>query len=277
MFTRLVLSAVALVFVAGTASAAAYDDFATGVGAYEKNDDAQAITSLTAALTAPDLASGLKATAYLDRGRAYLRTHQCTLALADLNAAHALNTTSIEIVLSIADAQSCSGDFKSEEATLTTAMTSDSNPTLYYFRGSVRFGLGDFKGAADDFTALNKVWPRQGYPVLLLAAAQARAGVLDLPALKDKASLIDTGKWPAPVIQFYQGTATRDDINAAIAKSDPKMTVNQQCDADFFVGEDQVSKNDIADAKLLFQSAVDKCPDNSFAKNIAKIEIARLK
>ena len=276
---RRVIFTALLVMCAGsqTASADGYDSFATGVSAYERQNDAEAITAFTSALASPDLAPGLKVTAYVDRARSYLHQHQCSLALADMNAAKALKPGDVEITLSLAAAQSCGGDYRAAEASLTVAMAADSNPILFYARGRARWAFGDFTGAAADFAAIATASPRDVYPAVWLAVAQSRAGNLDTLELKRHASDLDLDKWPGPIIELYLGQATPDQIAAAAASGDPKAVINQQCEANFYIGEWKIAHNDLSGAKPLIQSAMDKCPDNFVEHEMAKAEMARLK
>lgn len=280
MFPRLTgaVFAVACSMASGLAYAAAYDDFAAGIAAYERGDGAGAIASLTAAINASDLAPNLKVTAYLDRGNAYVVNHQCALALADANAAKALGSNGNTLLVLLANAELCSGNFKDADASFTALLASmQGNSAIYFARGRERWASGDFAGAASDFTALNAARPDYPYSVLWLAVAEYRAGHPDLGALEKAASRFDNGTWPAPIVKFYLAQAKAEDVEAAAAQGDQKAISGQQCEANFYVAEWRIAQNDSSAAKPLLQAAMDKCPPTFIERGAATIEIARLK
>jgi lipoprotein NlpI len=275
LFTALVAS-VAWGWAPQGVSAAAYDDFANGVAAYERGDNALAISSLTAALSAPDLASNLKVTAYMDRARAYLRAGQCAQVLPDLNAAKALGANALEVMESTASAQNCAGDFKSAEASYTSAIAVDPRWQFFWARGRARWEAGDFADAAADFKAVISVKPDYQYPLLWLAITQFKLAKPDAVTLVHGAAALDLSEWPGPIVKFYTGGATRQDIDAAV-RSDAQNMAGRQCEADFYIAEWDIAQNDRDGARSRLQSATDKCPHNFVERNAAEIEIARLK
>jgi lipoprotein NlpI len=273
---RYSLGVLAVLFAVGSAYAAAYDDFADGVAAYERGDATRAITSLTAALNAPDLSPNLKVTAYLDRGRAYLRNGQCAPALSDIQAAKALNANEIEVTVSLATAQDCAGDFKSAEASYTAAIAIEPNWQFFFARGRTRWAQDKFADAADDFAAVIRANPKYQYPVLWLAITQSRITKPDTDAFARAASSLDLDNWPGPLVKFYIGQARQLDVDAGV-HSDTQNVAARQCEADFYVGEWQLAHLNAAAARPLLQSAFEKCPANFVERGAAKIEIARLK
>lgn len=275
MRRRVLAITLALVAASGAARAAAYDDFANGIAAYERGDDAMAIPLLSAALAASDLVPNLKATAYLDRARAYLHTARCTQAIPDLEAARILNANSVDVILSMAVAQSCLGDFRSAERSYTAAIAI--NPTWQFFfgRGRARWALDDFAGAAADFAAVVSAAPKQPYPVLWLAIAQARLGRLDNTTIAQAEASLDLDDWPAPLVKFYLGRAGQPDIDAAV-QAEAQNMAQRRCEADFYIGEWHLAHIDKDAAKTMLQAAADKCPPTFIEKYAAKVEVARL-
>lgn len=273
---RCFLGMLAVLFAAGGAYAAAYDDFADGVAAYERGDDARAIASLTAALNAPDLAPNLKPTAYLDRARAYSRSGQCTHAVPDLQAAKALNANALEVTESLATAQDCAGDFRAAEESFTAAIAIKPRWQYFFARGRARWAQNKFAGAADDFASVIRANPKYQYPVLWLAITQSRIAKPDVDALAHAAASLDLDDWPGPLVKFYLGQAKQIDIDVGV-HADGQEAAGRQCEADFYVGEWKLAHLDPAAAKTLLEDASQECPANFVERGTAKIEIARLK
>jgi lipoprotein NlpI len=275
---RRLFAALAAMCVAGTvqgAHAAAYDDFAQGLSAYERGDFAAAIPAFTAAINAGDLAPNLKPTAYLDRARAYIRIGQCKPALTDLSAPKLLDASNIEITEALALSEACVADFKAADADFTAAITANPLPGLIWARGHERWDAGDFAGAAADFEVTRSAKPSYAYAVLWLAVAQLRMGS-DEQALAH-ASDIDFGAWPGPVVRLYLGKIQPDVVNAAAAQGDAATVKNQQCEANFYIAEWLLAQKNVDKAKNLLQTAADACPQDFIERRSAKIELDRLR
>jgi lipoprotein NlpI len=270
---RLAVFAAACV-MATSAFAAAYDDFASGLSAYERGDYASAIPLFTAALNASDLAPNLKTTAYLDRARSYLGISHCQPALADLSAAKLADSNNIEITESLALAESCVADFKAAEADFTTVVQATHNPVFILARGHERWDAGDFTGAAVDFEATRAARPTYPYALLWLAMAQSRTGS-DADALSHVSDL-DLGTWPGPVMKLYLGQMKPEDVSVAAAQGDAVAVKNQMCEANFYIAEWWLAQKNTATAKALLQSAADNCPLNFVERGAARTELRRL-
>lgn len=273
------LTVLLLIFAASAnvAVAATYDDFADGVAAFERGDATSAITSLTKALNAPDLAPNLKVTAYLDRARSYLATGQCASAVSDTNSAKAQGADDRTIAFLVAGSQYCARDFRAADASYSALIGASPSPSLHFIRGRTRWAMGDFSGAASDFAALNAADPKYPYFVAWLAVAQYRSGKPDLSALARATDHLDMDAWPGPIISLFLGKATPDDVNAAAEKGDASAIKNQQCEANFYIAEWQLAKNDPAAARPLLQSAADKCPRTFIERDAAQIETEHIK
>lgn len=266
------LMILAILFVADSAYATAYDDFADGVAAYERGDAGRAITALTAALSSPDLAPNLLVTAYFDRGRAYLITGSCENALADLDAARKLNANVAETAEALAATQVCLRDFKAADEAYTSLIAA--NPRWQYFweRGRARWVASDFAGAAADFATVVSAKPDYAYPVLWLAMTQARISAVDNAVLERHADQLDLDKWPGMIVKLYLGKVTQQDVDVAASAN-----TGDKCESDFYIGEWQIHLNDHSNALSSLHAAADKCPQNFIEREAAKAEIMRIR
>jgi lipoprotein NlpI len=277
---RRLFAALAAIWVAGVAHgthAAAYDDFAQGLSAYERGDFAAAIPSFTAAIDASDLAPNLKPTAYLDRAWSYVRTDQCASALSDLKTAAALGASPFETQEALGFAASCAGDDRGAEAAFTAAIAIHPKANVFFSRGRTRWASGDFQGAESDFAQVASADPRDAYPVLWLAMARWHRGIASAASvIAQEVASLDLGSWPGSIVQLYLGKAKPEDAIAAAAQGDAANIADQQCEADFYVAEWQLGRHDIAEAAPLLKLAADKCRSGFIEKNGARAELKRL-
>ncbi len=266
---------VALVFLVGSASAAAYDDYFRGVEAMRAGDVKLAISSYSSALTAGDLAPAYVPNAYVGRAQAYLQTQQCASALADVNAALKLRPQYLDAYMVRARANGCLGNADAALADLNAALAISPIAPLYRMRGDFHWYRGEFAPAADDYAQAFKLAPKASYNLLWFAISAARAGTFDATAFAKKVSALDADDWPAPLLDFMRGKETVDAVYKAAAEGDAGAATNQKCEADFYVAEWQLGSNAAA-AKTLLQQAVTECPHNFVEYRAAREDIKRV-
>lgn len=257
--------------------AAAYDDFARGISANLQGDDALAIASFSAAIAAGDLNPTLLPAAYRGRGLAYLRQKQCKPALSDLDEYIRLKPGDVQGLEWRGDAHACLGEFAAAEADLSQVVAARPNRDVYWLRGRQRWRMQNFSGAADDFAQLVRLQPKFSYAVLWLELSRARGGVLDPKIGAHDVDELDSRDWPTPLIKLFVGEAKPEDMAAAAARGDADKIAGQQCEADFYLAEWWLARNDAASAKPLLQTAADKCPKNFVEYDGARFELSTLK
>jgi hypothetical protein len=92
-------------------------------------------------------------------------------------------------------------------------------------------------------------------------------GVAELSA--DAARLAVT-IWPFPVIEFYLGRRSLDDMRAAAGKA------GEKCESAFYAGEWELLRSNRAEARELLQDATDTCPKTYHEYAGALSELKRL-
>jgi lipoprotein NlpI len=267
-------------FLAGAcavASAAAYDDFARGISANLQGEDALAVTSFSAALAAGDLNPTLLPAAYRGRAIAYLRQNQCKQALADLDEYLRLKPGDVQGLQWRGNAHGCLGDFAAAEADLSQAVAVQPSRDTYWVRGRVRWRMKNYAGAADDFAHVTTLDPKFEYAVLWLELSRARGGTLDPKVGAHDVDELDSRDWPAPLIKHFVGEAKPEDMAAAAAQGDANAVANRQCEANFYLAEWWLARQDQAAAKPLLQAAAEKCPKNFIEYDGAQFELSALK
>ena len=257
--------------------AAAYDDFARGISANLQGDNALAVTSFSAAIAAGDLNATLLPAAYRGRGLANLRLGQCKNAIADLNEFIRLKPGDVQGLELRAGAFACAGEFSAAESDLTEVIGARPERGAYWSRGRVRWRMNQFAGAADDFAQVVELEPENGFAVLWLELSRARGGALDPKVGEHDLHGLDSNDWPAPLIQLFVGDAKPEDISAAALHGDADKVIHQQCEADFYIAEWWLARNDTASAKPLLERAWQKCPKNFIEFAEARFELSALK
>jgi lipoprotein NlpI len=106
--------------------------------------------------------------------------------------------------------------------------------------------------------------------VLFHYLARARTTGAAFNDLKRNAKRVKNGKWPAPMIGLYLGTL---DVNSALAAA---SNFDERGEAQFFLGQWHLLRNDRAEAIKALQAAACSCP-TWFVEHAAAIaELARL-
>jgi len=137
--------------------------------------------------------------------------------------------------------------------------------------------MNHFSGAADDFGHVVGLQPGNAYAVLWLELSRARGSALDLKVGEHDLRQLDSNDWPAPLIKMFLGDAKPDDMTAAATHGDSGKIAGQQCEADFYVAEWWLARNDATAAKPLLESASQNCPKNFVEYSNARFELSVLK
>lgn len=174
-------------------------------------------------------------------------------------------------------AQASKGDYQAALADLDRAVALGSayEADAYSYRGLIKTVTGDNAGGAADLAHGAKllVWP---YNAMWLHLARAKAGIPDTDdvSLAKNVATFDLRKWPGPIISFFLGKATRAEVMTAAAMADRRT--NRLCDANFYLGEYDLSRHDPRSAHTLLEKAATDCPFSAFERMGAKAELAHL-
>ncbi len=104
--------------------------------------------------------------------------------------------------------------------------------------------------------------PRNAYGLLWLAIARQEQHAAN-DDLRAKSAKTDLSKWPAPLVAYYLGDKTVEQVMAgAVVAGDAKTTADQTCEAQFYVGEWRLLRGDNDAARPLLKAAASTCrPD----------------
>jgi lipoprotein NlpI len=128
-------------------------------------------------------------------------------------------------------------------------------------RGFAYFAMGDFQAAAADFTKLGETDPKHAYAGLWRYIAQARdGGDVTKSTLEKSTAPVDGSAWPAPLVTFFLGRLTREELDRAASLGDEQARRGQSCEAAFYLGEQALLEKRLDDASTLIKQAMDSCP-----------------
>jgi lipoprotein NlpI len=143
-------------------------------------------------------------------------------------------------------------------------------------RGNAYFYLGQYDKAEADLTAASNGDPKMAYYPLWLYLAQRHQGKDGKAELEKRAAKLDLQAWPGPVAEFYRGRIAAADVLAAARSGDAKVQGDQQCEADFYLGEHALLGGDKDEARRLLGQAAADCDRRFIEYAGAKAELSRL-
>ena len=143
-------------------------------------------------------------------------------------------------------------------------------------RGNAYFYLGQYDKAETDLAAAADRDPKMGYYPLWLYLAQRHQGKDGKAELEKRAAKLDLQAWPGPIAEFYRGRSSAGTVLTAAGAGDAKARDDQQCEADFYLGEHALLDGDKEQARHLLGQAADNCDRRFIEYAGAKAELDRL-
>ena len=109
------------------------------------------------------------------------------------------------------------------------------------------------------------------YPILWLYLARARTGRQDAKRdLEQRAAGLKSAQWPSPVIKLFLERSTPEAMVAAADKPE------ERCEAQFYLGQWHLLRDDRANSIKALRNAVKSCPKNFVEYEGALAELKRL-
>jgi lipoprotein NlpI len=217
----------------------------------------------------------LNSLAYISRGKAYQEQGELDRAVADYNEAIRLRPNSATAHYNRGNAFSMQGDFA--RAILDYSQVIRIHPKQasgFANRGRAYFYQGSLAQARTDFEQALKLEPNEAYSALWLDLAERRDHLSSqLPKI---AQQLNPAAWPAPIVKFFLGGRTADAVVAEAVDPSPQISQAQACEANFYLAEVALLKQQPDEAVRLFQLAADGCPRSFVEWRGANAELARL-
>lgn len=216
------------------------------------------------------------AKAYYNRGNAKRAKGDLDGAIADYNLAIELDPRYVNAYGGRGNAKSDKGNLDGAIADYSRVLELDPRSVgAYTNRGRAHFYKGVFTLATADLARAQELKP-YAYTTLWLFLARTRSGSDGKNELIANTAKLDTAKWPAPVFALYLGKGTPAAVLSGTENLDPKIRKDQLCEANFYIGQWQLTKGDLAKAKTSLRTARDQCLKTFIEYTGAVYELKRL-
>lgn len=283
----------AALLVAGLATpgfCAGYDQLNAGIALYNLRDWDGAIAQFNQALNSGDLLADQRYIAQLDRGRALAAKGELDAALRDYSACVEQRPDDSDPLFSRAELYLAAGQPEAAQKDAQTAIRAEFEFVESHSLRARAFELqGDAASALKDYQAIHDRTPANAsimfdigitdylsgqfddataafrkddpahyaYDWLWLALTNVKRGV---PISQPASRQFDSSRWPAVLMNFFQGEGSEETVHAAAAQGEARLQQGQTCEADFYLAEWRRLHGDNAGAKLLLQKAARDCP-----------------
>ena len=218
--------------------------------------------------------------AYTYRGMAFNQKGDYDQAIQDLNEATRLNPKDTLAYIGRGASYLRKGDFDRAMQDFEEVVRLNPKDTFAYEgRGEVHFFQSNLAAAMSDFETAISDAPSSRmavFPAAMLHVAMKRQGRDDSRQLAQVAAAADLSKWPGPVLQLDMGKMTAGDVMAAAAKPGDDNQKWHVCQANYFIGEDALLKNQRTTALTRLKAARDTCPKWDLDYLAALVELKRL-
>ena len=217
------------------------------------------------------------AVTYVDRGFEWMNKGEYDKAMADYNEAIRLDPRFYSAYVYRGNVWRSKGEYDKAIVDYNEALRlAPKFVGAYFDRGAALFCKGDFSSAASDLEHSQSLFAGP-YTAIWLYLARMRSGIDGKAELTSNAKALDGKKWPAPVIALYLGKADPRTVISQAADPDAKKLKNQSDEANFYVGEWYLLRNDKAQALSFFALVQKSHPNNLLEYTSAVSELQRLK
>lgn len=198
-----------------------------------------AITEMDAAIAAKPYEAGF----YVERGRIYLLAGKRDAAIADFDEAVHRAPSSYE---------------------------------PYKLRGIALYESGRLPAALTDLQKSLTLKADQPYALIWLHMTNLRMKNPDQASFSSSLAGLNEKKWPLPIIEFFQGKLTPDQVAALAVSDNPDNERGRACEAAFYTAQVPVTGRNGNDVKRLLQLASRTCPVDFVELQLAKMELDAL-
>lgn len=213
---------------------------------------------------------------YYNRGGAWLLKGEDEHELADDNEAIRLLPTYADAYNDRANVWRRRRDYARALADYDRALAINGKSSLYYRnRGLTHFFQGSFPAARADYATAIAL-EQDAYAAIWHYLASLRAGDADNFTLARNTAWLKV--WPAPVVRFYLGQLSAPQLlAAATAERDPVKRNQQQCEANYYLGEFELAAGRKGEARARFEKAKEICPLDFAESEEAAVELERMR
>lgn len=167
------------------------------------------------------------------------------LALASITAAHS--------------AETADGGLDGRLAVTPTRAAAIQQASAYLAKGRISLAQGKAGAAAADLEKAVRLQPTNVYSVLWLHFARNKEGAPDSGELQFNAARVNRAAWPGPLLDYLTGKIDASAVLAKAGEGEDKARANRLCEADLFVGQEQLTKGRRSEGLERLQAAADSC------------------
>ena len=195
-------------------------------------------------------------------------------AVADYTAALAIDPEDSNARTSRADAYEELGRYAEAAADYDAWIGQNpKGPFGYWARGRMNLILNKPAAAATDLAKALSLKPADANAMLWLHLARAKAGADDAAEVRANAAKVNHALWPAPLIDYLTGKADDAAVLAKANEAQGKTRTNQLCEANLFLGQDDLAKGRRPQGLERLQAAVRACDAASREAKLARADL----
>ena len=214
------------------------------------------------------------AQAFNNRGISWRALGEIDRAISDFDSAVQVNPRHAVALNNRGACWRSKGDNERAQSDFNAAIAIDRRFGIaFYNRGILRYWQGNHAEAALDFAQAIQA-PAGGYAAIWLYAARARSGVDGTTELAENARSLRSAAWPMPIVEFYLGRRTLQELMAAAGATRLTRRTEFQCEATFYAGQKRLSDGDGRGARKLLLNAKSLCPTDFVEYEAAIVELS---
>jgi lipoprotein NlpI len=240
-----------------------------------------AVFATTVRLDAGRLSPRNKAKVLRERAIAHDQLGDTAKALADLDAALMLSPRDADVMNSKAVVQWSAGQFSDAlmTADAARALSGGETSNAVKLRTRTQYYLGDFAGAAKSAEEYLRqtTGVDRAFAWLWLDLASRSGKLAERERYKALGAEIKIEQWPMPVVKYYRGEISADELLRAARDKDESVQKSRTCEAQFYIGKRLLDAGDIAGAERAFERAKATEVLEYLEHRAAGFELARLK
>ncbi len=197
-------------------------------------------------------------------------------AVADYTAALAIDPQDSTARTSRADAYEELGRYPEAAADYDAWISQNpKGPFGYWARGRMNLIQGKAAAAAGDLAKALSLKPADSYAVLWLHIARVKAGTDDAAEVQANAAKANRAIWPGPLLDYLTGKTDAAAVLAKAGAAEGKTKANQVCEADLFLGQDDLAKGRRPQGLERLQAVARQCDGASHEARLARADLQR--
>lgn len=143
----------------------------------------------------------------------------------------------------------------------------------YLARGQQNLALGKAGAAAADLEQAVRLKPTNAYNVLWLHYARNKEGAPDSVELQFNSARVNRAAWPGPLLDYLTGKIDASAVLAKASEGQDKARANRLCEANLFLGQEELTKGRRSEGVERLQAAAGACEAPSREAQLAQAEL----